>query len=75
MNPSAHYQIALAYAMSGKTGVAMNALNEAFKACAGPNDLRRFVMQAKTDTELEAVRDLPAFRSTVAQYADRVALR
>ena len=75
MNPSAHYQIALAYAMSGKTSVALHALGESFKACAGPNDLRRFVMQAKTDTELEAVRDLPAFRSTVAQYADRVALR
>jgi tetratricopeptide (TPR) repeat protein len=75
MNPSAHYQIALAYAMSGKTAVALHALGESFKACAGPNDLRRFVMQAKTDTELEAVRDLPAFRSTVAQYTDRVALR
>ncbi len=75
MNPSAHYQIALAYAMSGKTAVALHALGESFKACAGPNDLRRFVMQAKTDTELEAVRDLPAFRSTVAQYSDRVALR
>lgn len=75
MNPSAHYQIALAYAMSGKTSVALHALGESFKACAGPSDLRRFVMQAKTDTELEAVRDLPAFRSAVAQYADRVALR
>ena len=59
----------------GKTAVALNALSEAFKTCAGPNDLRRFVMQAKTDTELEAVRDLPAFRSTVAKYSDRVALR
>lgn len=75
MNPSAHYQIALAYAMSGKTGVALNALKESFKACAGPNDLRRFVMQSKTDTELAAVRDLAAFRTVVAQYADRVALR
>lgn len=75
MNPSAHYQIATAYAMSGKTAVALRALDESFKACAGPNDLRRFVMQAKTDTELEAVRDLPAFRSTVAKYSDRVALR
>ncbi len=75
MNPSAHYQIALAYAMSGKTAVALNALSESFKACAGPHDLRRFVMQSKTDVELEAVRDLPTFRSTVASYADRVALR
>lgn len=75
MNPSAHYQIATAYAMSGKTAVALHALGESFKSCAGPNDLRRFVMQAKTDTELEAVRDLPAFRTLVAQYSDRVALR
>lgn len=75
MNPSAHYQIAMAYAMSGKTAVALNALSESFKSCAGPNDLRRFVMQAKTDTELEAVRDLPAFRTLVSQYSDRVALR
>ncbi len=75
MNPSAHYQIALAYAMSGKTAVALNALKESFKSCVGPGDLRRFVIQAKTDTELEAVRDLPAFRSAVDQYADRVALR
>lgn len=75
MNPAAHYQISLAYAMSGKTAVALKALNETFKACANPNDLRRFMLQAKTDTELEAVRDLPTFRSTVARYADRVALR
>lgn len=75
MNPSAHYQIAIAYAMSGKTAVALRALKESFKACAGPNDLRRFVMQAKTDTEFAAVRDLPSFRSTVAEYSDRIALR
>jgi len=75
MNPSAHYQIAIAYAMSGKTSVALHALKESFKSCAGPNDLRRFVMQSKTDTEFEAVRDLPDFRSVVSQYADRVALR
>ena len=75
MNPAAHYQIALSYAMSGKTASALNALKESFQACATPSDLRRFVMQAKTDTELEAVRDMPAFGSTVAQYADRIALK
>ncbi|MBI4062170.1 MAG: tetratricopeptide repeat protein [Elusimicrobia bacterium] len=75
MNPSAHYQLALAYAMSGKTAVALEALSESFKSCVQPGDLRRFVMQAKTDAELEAARDLPAFRSLVARYADRVARR
>ncbi|MBI3289374.1 MAG: tetratricopeptide repeat protein [Elusimicrobia bacterium] len=75
MSPSAHYQIALAYAMSGKTAASLNALRETFQSCAMSSDLRRFVMQSKTDTELEAVRDLPGFRSTVSQYADRVALR
>lgn len=75
MNPSAHYQLAIAYAMSGKTAVALNAVKESFKACAGPNDLRRFVMLAKTDTELAAVRDLPSFRSAIAEYSERVTLR
>lgn len=75
MNPSAHYQTALAFAVSGKTASALSALKDAFAAAANPADLRRFVILSKTDVELEAVRDLPEFRATVGQYADRVALR
>ncbi|MDX6768761.1 MAG: tetratricopeptide repeat protein [Elusimicrobiota bacterium] len=75
LNPAAHYQSALALAVSGKTSSALGALKETFNAATNPADLRRFVIMAKTDGELEAVRDLPEFRSTVGQYADRVALR
>jgi tetratricopeptide (TPR) repeat protein len=75
MNPSAHYQIALAYGQSGKTAAALNALRESFAACATAPDLRRFVMSAKTDYELTAVRDQPGYAALVAQHADRVALR
>lgn len=75
MNPSAHYQSALALAMSGKTSSALGSLKESFAAAANPSDLRRFVIMSKTDVELEAVRDLPEFRSAVGAYADRIALR
>jgi tetratricopeptide (TPR) repeat protein len=75
MNPAAHYQSALALAVSGKTNAALGALKEAFSSAANPADLRRFVLMSKTDGELEAVRDLPEFRAAVGQYADRIALR
>jgi tetratricopeptide (TPR) repeat protein len=75
MNAGAHYQIALAYAMSGKTGASLHALKESFSSTGDPAELRRLVLLAKTDVELEAVRDLPAFQQAVADVADRVALR
>jgi tetratricopeptide (TPR) repeat protein len=75
MNPTAHYQIALAYAVAGKTGAALKAVRESFAAAGSPLDLRRFVMLAKTDSELEAVRDLPGFRDAVREYSSRIALR
>lgn len=75
MNPSVHYQSALALAVAGKTSSALGALKDAFDAAVNPADLRRFVLMAKTDVELEAVRDLPEFRSTVGQHAERTVLR
>ncbi|MFI5361219.1 MAG: tetratricopeptide repeat protein [Elusimicrobiota bacterium] len=76
-NASAHYQIALAYAMDGKTGSALHALKECFTSTGDPAELRRFSILAKTDSELEAVRDLPGFKQIMADVAghDRVALR
>jgi tetratricopeptide (TPR) repeat protein len=75
MNPAAHYQSALAFAVAGKTASALGSLKEAFNASTNPSDLRRYVLMSKTDGELEAVRDLPDYRAAVAQYADRIALR
>jgi tetratricopeptide (TPR) repeat protein len=75
MNAGAHYQIALAYAMSGKTASALHALKECFSSTGDPIELRRLVLLSKTDVELEAVRDLPGFQQVVSDVAERVALR
>lgn len=75
MDSGAAYQIALAYAMSGKTAQSLHALKESFANCGQPAELRRLVILSKTDVELEAVRDLPGFRQVVADQADRIALR
>jgi tetratricopeptide (TPR) repeat protein len=71
----AAYQIALAYAQGGQTGTALQALKSSFAAASSPAELRRLVLLAKTDTELEAVRDLPAFRDAVGAVSSRIALR
>jgi tetratricopeptide (TPR) repeat protein len=71
----AHYQIALAYATSGKTATALHAVKDAFAAAAGPAELRRYVLLSKTDAELSAVRDLPGYHSAVSEVAEKVALR
>lgn len=75
MNASAHYQLALAYAVSGKSGTALNALREAFRSASGTPELRRLILLAKTDVELEGVRDLRGFRAVITETSDRVALR
>lgn len=75
MNAAAHYQIALGYAMSGKTSQSLHALKESFSACSDPAELRRLVLLSKTDVELEAVRDLPGFAQATADVSDRIALR
>jgi tetratricopeptide (TPR) repeat protein len=75
MNAGAHYQIALAYAMDGKTAASLHALKECFGSTGDPAELRRLVLLSKTDVELEAVRDLPGFSQVVGDVAERVALR
>ncbi|MBI3566291.1 MAG: tetratricopeptide repeat protein [Elusimicrobia bacterium] len=75
MNAGAYYQVALGYAMAGKTTAALHALKETFSSCSNPTELRRLVLLSKTDVELEAVRDLPGYSQTMAEVADRVALR
>ncbi len=74
-NADTGYQIALARAMSGQTGEALTALKRCFASATSDAELRRLVLLAKTDVELEAVRDLPGFRDAVGAVASRVALR
>jgi tetratricopeptide (TPR) repeat protein len=75
MNAGAEYQIALGYAMSGKTASALHALKESFNTSSNPAELRRLVLLSKTDVELEAVRDLPGYRDIISDVSPRVALR
>jgi len=71
----AHYQIALAYATSGKTATAMHAVKDAFASAASPAEMRRYVLLSKTDAELSAVRDMPGYKEAVAEATEKVALR
>lgn len=74
-DPGTYYQIALSYAMSGKTAAAVNSLRDSFAVCTDPAELRRLVLLAKTDVEFEAARDLQAFAQLMSDMAERVALR
>lgn len=71
----AYYQLAKAQAEAGRIAAALSALDGAFASASGPDELRRFVLLAKTDLQLVAVRDLPGYREEMAKLAPRVALR
>lgn len=74
-NSSAHYQIALAYSVSGKFSDSLKALSEAFRTAPSSGELKRVMLLAKTDAELEPVRDLPGFMNIVSEHSDRLARR
>lgn len=74
-NANARYQLALSLAMSGKTSQSLQTLRQSFAAAHDSAELRRIVLLAKTDVELEAVRDLPEFSRAIAGVSERVALR
>lgn len=71
MNAPAHYQLALAYSVSGHYQDSVKALKEAFKTAPSNGELKKLMLLAKTDSELEPVRDLPAFQGMIAEYSDR----
>lgn len=74
-NTAAHYQLALAYSVAGLYRESLKALNETFKTSATPADLRRYMLLAKTDAELDPIRDLPGFASTVSEYSAKLSAR
>lgn len=74
-NAASFYQIALAYSVSGKFSESLKALGSAFDAAPSTGELRKLMLLAKTDTELEPVRDLPAYEAMMAHHSDRVARR
>lgn len=70
-NASAHYQLSLAYSVSGHFNEAMKALREAFKTAPSDGELRKFMLLAKTDGELDPVRDMPAFQTALNDFSGR----
>lgn len=74
-NASAHYQLALAYSVSGKFSEAVKALSAALDSAPSHAELRKLMLLARTDVELEPVRDMPAFASMLDHHGDRLARR
>ncbi|MBI5208982.1 MAG: tetratricopeptide repeat protein [Elusimicrobia bacterium] len=74
-NSSAYYQLALAYAVSGKYSQSLRALGEAFKNAPSDAELRKMSLLARTDTELEPIRDLPGFQAVLGPHMERLQAR
>ena len=72
---AAHYQLALAYAVLGRYTESVHAVGEAFNSAPSNAELKKYMMLAKTDSELEGVRDLPAFKATLDEHRSRAAAR
>jgi len=75
MDSAAHYQLSLAYAVQGHLQDSVHALSEALKSAPTAAELRRYTLLAKTDSELEGIRDLPAFKAVLDENRPRLANR
>ena len=71
MDAAAHYQLSLAYAVLGNSRESIHALSEALRSVPSAGELKRYLLLAKTDAELEAVRELPAFRAALDEHNRR----
>ena len=67
-NAAAHYQLALAYSVSGRFNKSLEALGEALKTAPSISDRRRYKLLAKSDSELAPVRDLPGFKKMLVAF-------
>lgn len=75
MDSAAHYQLSLAYAVLGRYQDSVHALSDALKSAPNAGELRRYTLLAKTDSELEGVRDTPSFKTVLAENKPRLASR
>ncbi|MBI3550716.1 MAG: tetratricopeptide repeat protein [Elusimicrobia bacterium] len=71
-NSSAYYQLALAYAGTGRAQKALSALDNAFRNARNVGELRKTLLLAKTDVEFDAFRSSPAFQRILMPNQDRV---
>ena len=74
-NAAAHYQLALAYSVSGRFHEALRALDGAFQSAPSKGELRKYMISAKSDSELEPVRDLAGFAGLLDRCEEKLARR
>jgi len=67
----AYYQAALAYAAAGDAPNALAFLNRALGAARTSQQLREMLLMARTDSEFDSLRNLPAFKKIVSPSAAR----
>ncbi|MBI5883811.1 MAG: hypothetical protein HZB91_12000 [Elusimicrobia bacterium] len=74
-NSNAYYQLSLAYAVSGKYAQSLRSLSESFKNAPSDTELRKLSLLARTDSELEPIRDLPGYQSLMGPTMERLQAR
>lgn len=74
-NPAAHYQLAMSYAVSGRFNEALSALDAALRAAPSKGEMRRYMILAKSDLELEPLRDTAKFNSLLERCEELLARR
>ena len=68
-NSGAHYQLALCYAMEGELGNSLSALNKALDTASTVPQMRQTLLLARTDAELEGLRDLPKYQEIIKSHS------
>jgi tetratricopeptide (TPR) repeat protein len=71
-NSSAYYEMALCYAAGGQLGTSLTYLNKALENSTSQAQLKRTLMMAKTDTELEAARDMERYEAIINTHSAKV---
>jgi tetratricopeptide (TPR) repeat protein len=74
-NAAAHYQLALAYSVSGRFNEALRALDGTFLSSPSKGELRKYMILAKSDSELDPVRDLAGFAGLLDRCEEKLAQR
>jgi tetratricopeptide (TPR) repeat protein len=70
-NGQAYYQLSLSYAAAGKLASSLGALNKSLENAATPADLRKTLILARTDSELDPLRDQPRFGEILRNHSAR----
>ena len=74
-NAAAHYQMALAYSVSGHFNESLHSLGEALKSAPSQGELKKYMLLAKTDSELDPLRDMPGYSNLMSPYAEKLQAR